>query len=225
MRSRGRLRPRDRKRGKGIATSRRSGRSLSGNAIVARWHSPAEPDRRLCAKRRGQRISGASASQQATGTAVCSIPPLPVGRHAGSQAVAAPPEAVISRRPIWAMLDVVQRDNVTAVEPRARNPRQRINVGPPARMPICAGGASREPGGAADAPPVPTLPSIRCLPCASRIASPSVRRVSGGPSPLSGARQPGGRALRCTFEPPATGGESLRGRERTSRACCHARGD
>ena len=36
MRSRRRLRPRDWKRGKGIAGSRPSGRSLSGNAIVAR---------------------------------------------------------------------------------------------------------------------------------------------------------------------------------------------
>ena len=77
---------------------------------------------------RGQRISGTWASQQATGTAVCSMPPLRAGRHAESPAVAAPPEAIVSRRLTRVLLDVVQTSSVDrgqrgAAMPTTRQPR------------------------------------------------------------------------------------------------------
>jgi len=64
----------------GIAGSRRSGRSLSRNAIVARVARFGGGAPVSLREARAHRISGTSASQQATVPAVCSIPPLHVGR-------------------------------------------------------------------------------------------------------------------------------------------------
>jgi hypothetical protein len=72
------------------------------------WHSSAEADRWVCAKRGGSELAGPRRlSKQPYRPYVQYRHCTPV-RHARSPAVAAPPEAIVSRRLIRALPDVVR---------------------------------------------------------------------------------------------------------------------